>query len=139
MSDRYVMVTTKHRGVFMGRANGDVSGRTVELEECQMCVYWASGGVLGLAKDGPSTDCRITAPAPKAIIHDVTAVFDVADDGFHREIIGPKRKMRQANSKPYRRDVRERIRLLRGDSGEETAGRWFRPSPKRRRRVSGRL
>lgn len=75
-----VVVTTAHRGVFFGflGADGSRDDKTIELTDVQMCVYWSSDvqGVLGLAATGPSRSCKVTRPAPRITLQDVTAVID---------------------------------------------------------------
>ena len=78
-TERYVMVTTAHRGVFAGVLDGDGTGETVTLRQARMCVYWSAAmrGVLGLAAIGPDADCKI-GPAVEALtLRNVTAVIDV--------------------------------------------------------------
>ena len=62
--ERAVMVCTDKRGVFFGYAT-DTSGDVIHLRAARMAVYWSQSmhGVLGLAKDGPDSDCRISKPA----------------------------------------------------------------------------
>lgn len=77
-----VVVTTAHRGVFFGMLAGDRAGKTVELTDAQMCVYWSSDvrGVLGLASDGPSRTSKVTRPVPRITLQDVTSVIDVTEE-----------------------------------------------------------
>lgn len=74
-----VLVTTEHRGVFFGFAAGATGGKTVELADAQMCVYWSADtkGVLGLASHGPGKACKVTRPVERITLQDVTAVADV--------------------------------------------------------------
>jgi hypothetical protein len=84
MTDRQaVVVTTAHKGVFFGYLDGgDRNAKTVTLSEAQMCVYWSDDvkGVVGLAATGPTRSCRITRPAPRTTLHDVTSVMDATDE-----------------------------------------------------------
>lgn len=54
-AERYVMVTTEHRGVFAGYTS-DTSGDIIALRAARNCIYWSSDvkGFLGLASGGPS-------------------------------------------------------------------------------------
>lgn len=54
--ERYVMVTTEHRGVFAGFAS-DTNGDAIKLRAGRNCIYWSSSikGFLGLASDGPDS------------------------------------------------------------------------------------
>lgn len=77
---RFVVVTTAHKGVFGGYANGAATGKTIELTDAQMCVYWSADvhGVLGLAASGPSKSSRVTPAVPCIRLEDVTAVMDAS-------------------------------------------------------------
>lgn len=79
-----VLITTDNtkRGVFMGFINpNDADKETLEAEEVRMAVYWSSDvrGVIGLAANGPTKDCRITPAAKRAVIKGVTAVLEITD------------------------------------------------------------
>jgi hypothetical protein len=77
-TDRPVIVTTEHRGVFFGYA-ADTNGETIELRDARLCVYWSSDlkGFMGLASSGPSENCKI-GPAVKAItLRKITSVVEV--------------------------------------------------------------
>lgn len=72
------IVTTKHRGVFFGYLVTRMDeGRTVVLGRPRMCVYWhkSVNGILGLAVDGPNSQCRVTPSADGVVsrIVDVTS------------------------------------------------------------------
>ena len=61
-----VLVTTEHRGVFMGYIDpATVDAEILELDKARLCVYWSSDvkGFMGLAAHGPTSDCRIGPPA----------------------------------------------------------------------------
>ena len=80
-----VLITTDNtkRGVFMGFIDpADADKETLEAEEVRMAVYWHTDvkGVLGLAANGPSKNCRITAAAKKATLKGVTAVIELSDE-----------------------------------------------------------
>ena len=77
MKRRFVVVCTDKRGVFGGYTT-DSTVDPIILTDAQMCVYWSEDvrGVVGLAVDGPSKNCRITKPASKMECHGITAVFD---------------------------------------------------------------
>jgi len=74
---RPVVVTTAHRGVFFGYTL-DTTGKTITLKRARMCVYWSKilKGVVGLASQGPNSECRISDAADMEL-RDVTAVLDV--------------------------------------------------------------
>jgi hypothetical protein len=80
----YVMVTTKHRGVFFGRLADASQEGSVRLTEAQNCVYWSADchGFLGLASRGPTEGCRIGPAVPELLISDVTAVVGCTEDAI---------------------------------------------------------
>ena len=63
-TERHVLVTTAHRGVFAGYAS-DIAGETIKLRAGRLCTYWSSAmkGFMGLASIGPDSGCRIGPPA----------------------------------------------------------------------------
>jgi hypothetical protein len=63
-TERAVLVTTVHRGVFFGYAT-ETDGETIALKRARNCVYWSADvkGFLGLASTGPNASCRIGPPA----------------------------------------------------------------------------
>ena len=78
LTERPVLVTTSHRGVFFGYAT-DTRGDVVHLKRARMCVYWSPDmkGVLGLASEGPSAGCKVS-PSPAATL-ELRGVTGVAD------------------------------------------------------------
>jgi len=75
--ERPVIVTTKHRGVFFGYTK-DGTGESVQLSRARMAIYWGTTrGVMQLAETGPTEKSKISARAD-VLLHDVTAVFEVA-------------------------------------------------------------
>ena len=79
-TERAVLVTTQHRGVFFGYEQGR-DGTTIKLRRARNCVYWSADvkGFLGLAERGPSESCKIGPPADIELF-DVTAVAEVSKD-----------------------------------------------------------
>jgi len=80
-----VLITTDHtkKGVFMGFIDPkDAEKETIEAYEVRMCVRWSPGigGILGLAAQGPSKNCRISPATKRAFIKGVTAVCELTDD-----------------------------------------------------------
>lgn len=77
MTERPVIVTTAHRGVFFGYAT-DTDGDTIQLKRARLCVYWSQElhGFMGLASHGPSKDCRV-GPAADITLRSITAVLEV--------------------------------------------------------------
>lgn len=83
-SERPVIVTTEHRGVFFGYAQ-DIDGETIALKRARLCVYWSADvrGFMGLASNGPSARCRI-GPAADITLRKITAVLGVTPEAVER-------------------------------------------------------
>lgn len=77
---RAVLVTTAHRGVFMGYAT-ETDGETIALKGARLCLYWSRAvkGFMGLASTGPDKDCRIGPPAD-ITLRNITAVAEVTPE-----------------------------------------------------------
>lgn len=83
-TERYVLVTTEHRGVFAGYAI-DTDGDTIKLRAARNCVYWSAAvkGFLGLANSGPDKDCKI-GPAADLELRKITAVAEITPEAQAR-------------------------------------------------------
>lgn len=75
-SERAVVVTTEHRGVFFGYAT-ETASDTIELKRARLCVYWTADlrGFMGLASHGPNKGCKI-GPAADITLRKVTSVVE---------------------------------------------------------------
>ena len=75
-TERAVVVTTEHRGVFFGYAN-DVDGEIVKLRGARNCIYWSQDvkGFMGLAATGPSKNCKV-GPAADISLRKITSVME---------------------------------------------------------------
>ena len=72
---KWVVVTTAHRGVFFGRQVGVGTKEKLTLAQCRCAIYWSGGkGFLGLSSDGPSSDSKIGAEATEVLLYDITSV-----------------------------------------------------------------
>jgi hypothetical protein len=85
-----VVVTTEHRGVFFGYAEGPAQAGKITLTDAQMCVYWSpeTRGVLGLGAGGPQQGSKVTAAVPSIDLEKVTAVMDCtpeAEDAWKKQ------------------------------------------------------
>ena len=80
MTERPVLVTTVHRGVFFGYAT-NTDGATIKLRAARNCIYWpiANKGFLGLAANGPVEGSRIGPPADVEL-RDITCVAECTPD-----------------------------------------------------------
>ena len=79
-SERAVVVTTAHRGVFFGYAT-DTDGEQIVLTKARLCVYWSSDvmGFMGLASKGPTKGCKI-GPAADITLRNITSVLEATSD-----------------------------------------------------------
>jgi len=75
-SERPVLVTTAHRGVFFGYAK-TTNGDTIKLRAARNCVYWSTEvkGFVGLAANGPTSNCRI-GPKCDLELRNITCVVE---------------------------------------------------------------
>ncbi len=83
-TERAVIVTTEHRGVFFGYAT-DIDGDTINLRAARLCVHWTSDlhGFMGLASIGPGKGCRI-GPAADIAVRKITTVISVTPEAAAR-------------------------------------------------------
>ena len=88
-AEKYVLVTTEHRGVFAGYAT-DTDGETIKLRQARNCVYWSAAvkGFLGLAATGPDADCKI-GPAADLELRKITAVAAVTPGAQAKWLAAP--------------------------------------------------
>ena len=78
-TERPVIVTTEHRGVFFGYAT-DTSGSAIHLKRARMAIYWGTTrGLMQLAETGPTASSKISARADLDV-RKVTAVFEVTTE-----------------------------------------------------------
>lgn len=78
--ERYVLVTTEHRGVFAGFAS-NTDGDVIKLRQARNCISWSSSikGFLGLASTGPDGNCKI-GPAADIELRKITAVAEITSE-----------------------------------------------------------
>lgn len=79
-SERAVLVTTTHRGVFFGYATR-ADGATIKLRAARNCIYWPSSnkGFVGLAAMGPVNGARV-GPAADMELRDITCVAECTEE-----------------------------------------------------------
>jgi hypothetical protein len=80
-TERAVIITTEHRGVFFGYAT-DTRGDIIDLKRARLCLSWSSDmkGFMGLAEKGPSAQCRIGPQVPSIELRKITSVVGVTDE-----------------------------------------------------------
>jgi hypothetical protein len=73
-TERAVIVTTEHRGVFFGYA-ADTSGDVINLRAARNCIYWSSAvrGFMGLAATGPDNQSKV-GPSADIELRKITSV-----------------------------------------------------------------
>lgn len=82
-SERAVIVTTEHRGVFFGYAS-DTDGDQIILKRSRLCVQWRGlKGFMDLAASGPTPQCRIGPPAD-ITLRKITAVLECTSKAVQR-------------------------------------------------------
>lgn len=81
MAGKYVLVTTEHRGVFVGElAEDNTAERIAVLDDARNVIYWSgSRGFIGLAVTGPENGSRLGDTAPRIRLHGVTSVVETTD------------------------------------------------------------
>jgi hypothetical protein len=73
-----VLVCTDKRGVVFGYTTNPKAD-PITVTGARMCLYWSQdvGGVFGLAENGPTKDCKISATSKSVALSGITAVFEV--------------------------------------------------------------
>jgi hypothetical protein len=87
-----VLVTTAHRGVFFGYLVGAASKAQVVIDKARNVTYWDASvrSFLGLASQGPSQKCRVSAAAGAAsTLYDITGVFVCTPEAVEKFEQGP--------------------------------------------------
>lgn len=83
-TERAVLVTTTHRGVFFGYA-AETGGDVIRLRKARNCIYWPTDnkGFLGLASMGPLNGARV-GPAADIEVRDITCVAECTPEAIDR-------------------------------------------------------
>lgn len=78
-TERPVIITTEHRGVFFGYAT-DTRGDSIQLKRARMAIYWnTKRGIFELAEVGPNSGSKISARADIEV-RKITSVMEVTTD-----------------------------------------------------------
>jgi hypothetical protein len=91
-STRPVLVTTAHRGVFFGYLHGDAAKEKVVIDRARNVTYWdvSTRSFLGLAAQGPTDKCRVSAAAgEQSTLFDITGVFVCTPEAVEKFEKGP--------------------------------------------------
>ena len=79
-TQRNVIVTTNHRGVFYGTLDADNGKESVVLTHARNVIYWSGKrGFMGLASHGPEKDSRIGSTAQRITLYEITGVVDCTE------------------------------------------------------------
>jgi len=87
VANRHVLVTTEHRGVFVGclskPSDYERDARRIVLQDVKNVIRWEGRrGFLGLASHGPESGSRIGAQAKRVDLHGVTSVTDCTPEAW---------------------------------------------------------
>ena len=76
-----VVVTTAHRGVFVGLLEASTVD-TVTMTNAHMVVYYSAGtrSVMGLASKGPQRGSKVSPAVARIVLRNVTAVIDATPE-----------------------------------------------------------
>lgn len=77
-----VVVTTENIGVFFGTlVEIDTKNKSCGLSDARVCIYWSEDvhGFIGLAANGPTEGCRISAAAPYQHLERYTSITLCSD------------------------------------------------------------
>jgi hypothetical protein len=80
--ERAVVVTTEHRGVFVGYTKDRGATKEIALERARMVVYYSAEtrSVLGIASRGVAKGSRVSPAVPRILLQNVTSVIDAAPE-----------------------------------------------------------
>jgi hypothetical protein len=80
--ERAVLVTTEHRGVFVGQTTDADTADPITLTKARMVIYWDASchGVLGIAARGISKSSRLSPAVDRIVLRNVTAVVEATPE-----------------------------------------------------------
>jgi hypothetical protein len=81
-TERPVMVTTSHRGIFTGYTTDPDDKETITLVRARMVVYYSADAhsVVGIAKAGPGKGARVSPSIPKICLRNITSVAELSPE-----------------------------------------------------------
>lgn len=93
MTERAVVVTTAHRGVFFGYLNGDYKpgDAVLHLQKARNILYWPqeNRGFMGLASMGPKKGSRVGPPVSTIELREITSVIACNDSAAQAFELAP--------------------------------------------------
>ena len=82
-----VLVTTEFKGVFFGYVKNDKKlPDEITLTNVRNCMYWSADckGFLGLASNGPTSNCKIGMKVSQITLYKVTSISPVSDKAVEK-------------------------------------------------------
>ena len=82
--ERPVMVTTAHRGVFVGLTSDPSDAELITLTRARMVVYYDAScrGVLGVAVRGLGKGSRLSPAVDRIVLRNITSVVDATPEAL---------------------------------------------------------
>ena len=79
-----VVITTDKRGVFFGHYESEEGG-SITVTQGRNCIYWSTTtrGFLGLAANGPDSDCKIGPAVPRLHLKGVTSISECTKEAVN--------------------------------------------------------
>jgi len=76
------MITTVHRGVFVGYTNDVAEAEIITLTKARMVIYFdqSTHGVLGVASRGLSRASRLSPAVDRLVLRNITAICDATPE-----------------------------------------------------------
>jgi len=86
LKETAVVVTTEHRGIFFGYAQGHLSltADTIVLHNARMCAYYSADthGSAGLISGGPADGSRVSPQVAEIGLRGVISIAPASDDAI---------------------------------------------------------
>lgn len=84
-SEKAVLVTTEHRGVFFGYLDGEPSQAVTKLKNARNVLRWnGTKGFMGLAATGPTEQSRVGPRVPEQVLYKVTSVTTCTSEAVEK-------------------------------------------------------
>lgn len=85
---KHILFTTEYKGIFCGIVSDDfdLTAKTFcNVDRCRMVIRHRTGkGVQGIAQQGPTKDCLLSAETHCPVMHGVTAVFSITPEAAEK-------------------------------------------------------
>lgn len=79
---RAVVVSTAHRGIFVGYTTDDPGSEIMTLTDAHMIVYHSSDshGFVGIGVNGPGNGARVSPAVSRITLRNITADMDASSE-----------------------------------------------------------